>query len=100
MSAAICTVLDTPIEDGSRDWRRALRLAIEGMRKQLRREREEGSSATYDCDGQIWRVKDLDDEELERVALTYSVRTVEQQIRQHESKTIEQRVKRRRGRAS
>lgn len=89
--------IEGPYEDPLRDWRRSLRLAIEGMRKQLREEREKGSKAVYDCDGQVWRVIDLTDEELERVAYCYSVRTVERAIRQHESTQITQRVKKRRG---
>lgn len=97
--AATCTVLTPPYED-VKDWRRSLRLAVEGMRSQLRQERERGSTASYECDGEVFFVARLDDEDLERVAYSYAVRQVEQAIRQQESEEITNRVKRRAGQAA
>jgi len=70
------------------------------MRKQLRQERERGSTASYECDGEVFFVAKLDDEDLERVAYAYAVRQVEHAIRQQDSQEIADRVKRRRGEAA
>lgn len=99
MSAVEVLSVEAPVEVPGKDWRRSLRRVREGLRKQIRKERAAGSSEPYDCDGQIWLAKDLDDEDLERVAYSYAVRTVEAAIRQEESEAISHRVKRRKGEA-
>lgn len=86
-------------EDGSRNWRRAYYRTFEGTRKQMLREREQGSTATYVAHGEVWRVVDLTDEEIDDVARRYAERITEAAIRQHESEMIEHRVKGRRGQA-
>ena len=93
------TRVDPPIEVEGVNWRYSFYRQFTENRKQILLERAKNSSATYECDGQIWRAAVLDDEEVDRVARTYARRITEQAIREQDSDEIQDRVKHRKGEA-